>query len=173
MRHFIILLYNLQKGRIISCKMTSKKSKIYYSNPPGGIKMKKETKMEILKTQINNYFKASKKEKGRILDSFCKICNFSRKHAIKLFTKPYVSKPEKKVLPKRKRLFKYSSSMFCIIAQVWRAFNYSCGPKLKAIFFASPYISPATLNRRLIALTRTNKRKFPHSTILHFFGVFF
>jgi hypothetical protein len=145
--------------------------------------MNKELKMQILKQEQDRYFKSSKKEKGRILDNICDLCKFSRKHAIKRFAVPFVSKSDRILYsPKRKKRFKYSNDLFSVIAQVWRAFNYPCGPKLKAIFFASSShiknkfslshdtfltianISPSTLDRRLKDLTRSNKKKFANCT---------
>jgi hypothetical protein len=139
--------------------------------------MKKETKMEILKSQCDSYFKASKKEKGRILNELCKLCRLTRKHVIKRLAKPFVSAFDKKSLPKKKRTPKYSRALIVLIAEVWKSFNFPCGPKLEPIikendfsikknFHVSEHdyklmcqISPAQLDRRLKYLTRDNKMK--------------
>jgi len=139
--------------------------------------MKKETKMEILKSQRDAYFKASKKEKGLILNELCKLCHLTRKHVIKRLAKPFVSAFDKKCLPKKKRRLKYSQALLKLVAQIWKAFNYPCGPKLQPVikdnefsikknFFVSDrdyilmyQISPAQLDRRLKDLDRHDKKK--------------
>ena len=156
--------------------MTPKNSKYCYAIPKGD-SMKKETKMEILKSQQDAYFKASKKEKGRILNELCKLCHLTRKHVIKRLAKPFVSAFDKKRLPKKKRRLKYSQTLLKLVAQVWKAFNYPCGPKLEPIIKDNEFsikknflvsdkdyslmcqISPAQLDRRLKNLDRDNKKK--------------
>jgi len=156
--------------------MTPKNSKYCYAIPQGG-NMKKETKMEILKSQQDAYFKASKKEKGAILSKLCTLCRLTRKHVIKRLAKPFISASEKKNLPKKKRTLKYSRALFKLVALVWKNFNYPCGPKLKVIIQNNKFsikttfpvsdndyalmskISPAQLDRRLKDLTRDDKKK--------------
>ena len=144
--------------------------------------MKKEIKMEILKSHQDAYFKASKKEKGHILNRLCELCRLTRKHVIKRLAKPFVSAADKKMLPKKKRRLKYSNYLISLIAKVWGVWNYPCGPKLKAIienneaaikeklsisdelFDLMRQISPAQLDRRLKDLTRSNKKKAAYCT---------
>ena len=144
--------------------------------------MNKEIKMEILKSQQDAYFKASKKEKGRILNRLCDLCRLTRKHIIKRLAKPFISLSDKKLSPKKKRRLKYPQSLIKLIAQVWKAWNYPCGPKFKAIikdnqlsimrkfslsnetFALILQISPAQLDRRLKDLTRDNKKKAAYCT---------
>jgi hypothetical protein len=144
--------------------------------------MNKETKMEILKSQQDAYFKASKKEKGRILDKLHDLCHLTRKHIIKRLAKPFISHHDKKNLPKKKRRFKYSMTLIKLISQVWKTWNYTCGPKFKVIiennqrsimrkfslsdetFSLMRLISPAQLDRRLKDLTRINKKRAAYCT---------
>ncbi|MDR3253872.1 MAG: transposase family protein [Endomicrobium sp.] len=145
--------------------------------------MKKEIKMEIIKSEQDNYYKASKKQKGSILDRICQTCNLTRKHVIKRLAKPILSKQELKQVKKtRTRAFIYSKELFRTISEVWKKFNYPCGPKLKAILLNSKSIiqstfalcdndmklifkvSPSTLNIRLKDLTRKDKKKFANAT---------
>jgi hypothetical protein len=138
--------------------------------------------MEILKSQQDSYFKASKKEKGRILNELCQLCHLTRKHVIKRLAKPFVPLHDRKNLPKKKRKPKYSDFLIKLIAKVWAAWNYPCGPKLKSIILNNEFsimkhvspskqifslmkqISPAQLDRRLKKLTRSNKKKASYCT---------
>jgi len=145
--------------------------------------MKKELKMEIIRLEQDNYYKASKKQKGSILDRICQTCHLTRKHVIKRLSKPILSKQELKQVKKtRTRALKYSKELFRTVSQVWKKFNYPCGPRLKAILSDSKsiiqstfavsnddmelilQISPSTLDTRLKDLTRQDKKKFANAT---------
>ena len=156
--------------------MTPKNSKYWYAIHKED-SMKKETKMEILKSQQDAYFKASKKEKGGILTKLCELCHLTRKHVIKRLAKPFVSASDKKNLPKRKRTFKYSPALFKLVEKIWKTWGCPCGPKLEPIikdnelsikktirisdkdYSLMCQISPAQLDRRLKDLIRDKKRK--------------
>lgn len=144
--------------------------------------MNKEIKMKILKSQQDAYFKASKKEKGVILTNLCGLCRLTRKHVIKRLAKPFLSLSDKKNSQKKKRRFKYPQSLIKLISDIWKAWNFPCGPKFKAIindnklsiirklnisdqtFALISQISPAQLDRRLKNLTRYNKKKAAYCT---------
>jgi len=55
-------------------------------------------RMNYLKAIYPRYRKSSKALKGRILDEFCRVCGYNRKHAIrKLAAVPVESKPRLKI----------------------------------------------------------------------------
>ena len=45
-------------------------------------------RMEYLQSIYHRYHKASKEDKGRILDEFCNVCHYHRKHALRLLHRP-------------------------------------------------------------------------------------
>jgi len=47
------------------------------------------------------YQKASKKEKGRVLDEFCAVCGYQRKYAIRKLNQPARMTPRRKPGPGR------------------------------------------------------------------------
>jgi hypothetical protein len=78
------------------------------------------------------YKKASRKEKTTILDQFCTVCGYHRKHAIRVlrrfkrFTKPTVKK--------RGRPSRYHTpAILNPLKTIWVAANLPCSKRLKAI----------------------------------------
>ena len=89
-------------------------------------------KMECVESIYLRYKKASRKEKTLILDEFCAICGYHRKHAIRLlknfkrFTK---SKPKRRGAPSV-----YSKpSITEPLKRIWLAANLPCSKRMKAI----------------------------------------
>jgi hypothetical protein len=62
------------------------------------------------------YKKSSKKQKTQILNELCQVCNYNRKHAIKLLTKMAQPRPyTKRVGAPRK----YSEAVSIKLAELW------------------------------------------------------
>ncbi|MEF3280244.1 MAG: integrase [Elusimicrobiota bacterium] len=87
-----------------------------------------KSKMEYLQNIYHRYHKAGKTDKGRILDEFCKVCDYNRKYAIRLLNGPY---PEGKVKIIRKRKPVYSQTTIDILEHIWKHSGYLCGQRLK------------------------------------------
>lgn len=136
-------------------------------------------KMEYLKKIYYRYHKATKREKKQILDEFCKVCNYHRKHAIRLLNdKP----PEDKQSHQRKRNYIYLHQTISILEQIWKATGYLCSQRLKSAlplwlpqakqrFSITPEIerqllsiSPATIDRRLKTKKYQIKKRIYSST---------
>jgi hypothetical protein len=49
--------------------------------------MSKKSRPEYFQEIYESYNKAEKKDKGKILDEFCKVCSYNRKYAIRLLNK--------------------------------------------------------------------------------------
>ena len=100
-------------------------------------------RMQYLQSIYGRYHKASKEGKGRILDEFCKVCQYHRKHALRLLHRP-VPKAKPPRLS-RHRVFAYSPMVLQAARMIWKAAGYLCGQRLKE---AIPQWLPA-LEKRL------------------------
>ena len=122
---------------------------------------------EYVQAIVARYQQAGRKEKGRILDEFCRICGYHRKHAIRTL------RPAKHRQPARRkpgRTSRYRTpAIMVVLHRVWQTAHYPCSKRLKAILGAwmAPYeqtfgrlapwvkaavarISPATIDRLLV-----------------------
>lgn len=89
------------------------------------------TKQEVFKEKLQEYLKASKKEKGRILDVVCSITGVHRKTAIRRFKtlklRPHYWKR------KRGRNRIYDHSLISLIRELWDASGRICAERLHPI----------------------------------------
>ncbi len=100
-------------------------------------------RMQYLQSIHSRYHKASKTEKGAILDEFCKVCHYHRKHALRLLGQPLPSGKHPKI--QRRRAFTYSPAVLHAARMIWKASGYLCGQRLKE---AIPHWLPS-LEKRL------------------------
>ena len=132
--------------------------------------MNPRSKREYVEAIFLRYKKASRKEKTTVLDQFCTVCGYHRKHAIRIlrgfkrFTKP---KPRKQGRPS----VYHRDDILNPLKKIWLAANLPCSKRLKAILplwlpgyrvqfgSLSPdtttallRISPATIDRMLKSL---------------------
>lgn len=130
--------------------------------------MSYSAKREYLMAVRDRYLKSSKKEKSIILDEFCAICGYHRKHAIRLLTQPMVFR-------KRQggRTRKYDKEFEKHLINLWLAMGQICSGRLHAaipewlqyyrcdiskdIRYKLLAVSPATIER-LIGPYRRKKR---------------
>jgi len=124
--------------------------------------MSNETKDEYLAATARRYHKAGRKYKKLILDEFCRVWGYHRKHAIRLLngTLPQVHGP-------RGARPKYDADVIHVLEDIWLATNRLCSKLLKAALPTwMPYyrkdhrvasevvekvleVSPATIDRLL------------------------
>lgn len=93
--------------------------------------MSPNSKKEYAESIRQSYLKATKNEKTKILNEFCKICGYHRKYAIRLmgFTR---QKPSQ--IHKRGRKKKYDDPLiFRVLFDLWIKTNLPCSKRLKAI----------------------------------------
>lgn len=94
--------------------------------------MSPRSKKEYLDVVHPRYKYASKKEKSAILDEFCRVCSYHRKHAIRLlrkyrrFTKPKPKKKGRKPVYDKKALLKP-------LKKIWLKANLPCSKRLRVI----------------------------------------
>lgn len=92
--------------------------------------MTKMSKKELILSTKPRYLKATKKEKTKILDEFCKNTGYNRKYVISIFQAKcdynLVSREGRK--PRAK---KYGHDVMAIIVRIWELLDYPCGVRLK------------------------------------------
>lgn len=87
-------------------------------------------KEELISATKPRYLKASKKEKGKILDEFCGNTEYNRKYAIKILQAGYDHnrlrnsgrKPRKKI---------YTRETMMAVIKVWELLEFPCGQRLQ------------------------------------------
>jgi hypothetical protein len=134
------------------------------------------SKKEYIQAILRRYHEADRFEKSRILDEFCRICGYHRKHAI---TKLSPSNRLRKSHRKPGRPSRYAKpEILMVLACIWQTAHYPCSKRLKAILanWIMPYekafgnllpwvkealanISPATIDRLLTKEKLRVKRK--------------
>jgi len=87
-----------------------------------------KTKQQYMETLRERYLKGNKKEKGKILDEYCRNTGEERKYAIKKFR--YKVKP-KECRQKRKEY--YDGYVKAALVSMWRIFDYPCGQRLATL----------------------------------------
>jgi hypothetical protein len=88
------------------------------------------SKQQYMKTLREKYFKASKKDKGKILDGYCSSSKEERKYAIKKFNyKVKLKNPEER----KKRKECYDGSVKSALVEIWNIFDRPCGQRLKSL----------------------------------------
>lgn len=92
--------------------------------------MDTNSKQQYMETLREKYFKASKKDKGKILNEYCESSKEERKYAIKKFNyKIKLKKPEER----KKRKEYYDGHIKSVLAEVWNIFDRPCGQRLKPL----------------------------------------
>lgn len=100
--------------------------------------MTMKTKKELFGIELNTYFKASKKEKGKILDSLSRQTDMWRESIMRSFKRlqmESVYNPKKK----RGRSVYYTPDVYAGLKEIWKSANSCCGELLHPMI--SEYIS--------------------------------
>lgn len=93
--------------------------------------MNKKARNEYMETLRERYLKALKKEKGEILNEYCRNTGQDRKYAIKKFRYKANLKDEKSQRKARKEI--YDGTVKTPLAEIWKIFDYPCGQRLKSV----------------------------------------
>jgi hypothetical protein len=83
-----------------------------------------------LKAIYPRYQHASRLEKQRILDEFCKVTRYHRKSALRLLNGP---PPARRPPPRRRRPPTYGLRVIQVLAAIWRAAGYPWSLRLQAL----------------------------------------
>ena len=92
--------------------------------------MGRASRWEYLRQIHPRYRKASRAEKGRILDEFCAVTRYNRKYALRVLNGP---PPEKRPRKRRPRGPTYPPKVVSILAAIWEAAGYPWSVRLKAL----------------------------------------
>lgn len=119
---------------------------------------------EYLKTLRKVYMKAGKKNKGQILDEYCRNTGQNRKYIIWKIWNENMPKP-------RKRKAFYDGKTIEALAKTWEIFDYPCGQRLKPLLktevdrlrkFGELQISEEVANKLKEISSATIDRKLKH-----------
>ena len=86
-------------------------------------------KGEYVEVIYQRYRHAGRPEKRRILDEFCQVAGYHRKHAIRLLNSPAPGAAR----PARRRAATYSPAVIAALRAVWEAAGYPWSLRLKAL----------------------------------------
>lgn len=89
--------------------------------------MSSEVRRQYLEKIRLRYEKSNKRQKAIILDEFCKVCELSRKHAIKL-----LNEQPKTVAPRPGAKVIYGAEVEGHLVKLWRAMGRICSKKMVA-----------------------------------------
>ena len=89
----------------------------------------KTARKEIVGALRDRYEKATKDEKGKILDEFALVSGYHRKHAIRLLNLSMETKASSPVASNRV----YTDAVKSALLVVWEAADRICGKRLKAV----------------------------------------
>ncbi len=92
--------------------------------------MNKEAREQYMDTLRERYFKGTKKEKGVILDEYCRNTHQERKYAGKKFN--YKVRNKKKEDRKKRACF-YDGYVIAVLVEIWKIFDCPCGQRLEEI----------------------------------------
>jgi len=92
-------------------------------------KMSIQTKIEYLKKIKPRYLKASKEDKSKILDEFCRNTEYNRKYVIRRLAPQNEIKIIRTI--NRKRKCTYTNEDIYYLAKVWEIMDYPCGQRLE------------------------------------------
>ena len=131
--------------------------------------MSRQGRWEYLHAIYPRYQQASRLEKQRILDEFCRVAGYHRKSALRLLNGPL---PTRRPPVPRRRPPTYGLRVIPVLAAIWRAAGYPWSVRLKALLplwlpWARPRfrltptleaqllrLSPRQMDRRLAAYRR-------------------
>lgn len=90
-----------------------------------------EARNQYMETLREKYLKAGKKEKGRILNEYCRNTGQERKYVIKKLGYKAGLKPAGSQRKRRKEY--YDGEVKAALAKLWTIFDYPCGQRLEPI----------------------------------------
>lgn len=114
--------------------------------------MSSNAKWEYLRAVYPRYQQASRAERGRILDEFCRVLGYHRKYAVRVLNGP--APPAVRPSRPRRRRTLYTAATIDALVAIWTAAGYPWSLRLKALV---PLWLPWA--RRRLRLTRLVERQ--------------
>lgn len=107
-----------------------------------------KSRQDYLEAIAPRYRRAGRKNKKQILDEFCQVCGYHRKHAIRL-----LNRKSSKAADRRGRPARYGKAEHKVLERIWLIGNRPCSIRLKAMlrewlpFYQQRYgqLNPLTL----------------------------
>ena len=87
------------------------------------------SRKQYLQTLLGRYLKARKRQKGSILDEFCRNTGQNRKYVIRRLSRLASTEPR----PHRKRVPHYGQETARALETLWKMFDYPCGQRLRPL----------------------------------------
>ncbi len=87
------------------------------------------SRKQYLQTLLERYLKARKRQKGSILDEFCRNTGQNRKYVIRKIARLASTEPR----PPRKRTPRYGQETARALETLWKMFDYPCGQRLRPL----------------------------------------
>lgn len=94
------------------------------------------SKRELLNEVKPRYLKASKIEKGKILDEFCFNTGYARKYAVNILQARYDYHRVKREGRKRRKKV-YGSATMAAVIKIWEFLEYPCGARLQPVLLST------------------------------------
>lgn len=92
-------------------------------------RMDMHSRNQYLKVLIEDYLKADKKGKGRLLDEYCRNTEQNRKYVIRKINQMVFKEPR----PRKKRRALYGYDVRDVLSKIWKVFDYPCGQRLRPV----------------------------------------
>lgn len=92
--------------------------------------MARRSKVEYLRVMWQRYQRADRVTRSGLLDEVTRVCGYHRKYAIGLLRRPTSPRPAIRRMARRRPT--YGEPVIRLLAQIWEAAGYLCGPRLKA-----------------------------------------
>lgn len=87
------------------------------------------SRKQYLQALLERYLKARKRQKGSILDEFCRNTGQNRKYVIRKMGDLALTEPR----PPRKRAPRYGPETARALEKLWKMFDYPCGQRLRPL----------------------------------------
>lgn len=119
------------------------------------------SRKQYLRTLLERYLKARKRQKGSILDEFCRNTGQNRKYVIRKIARLASTEPR----PPRKRAPRYGQETARALETLWKMFDYACGQRLKPLIGTELERLMRLRELKVSALTAKKLRRVSPATI--------
>lgn len=115
------------------------------------------SKHEYLQALLPRYHKATRAEKKMLLDHFCEICGYHRKHAIRLLRAQDRQESSRPARPRGRKRSYDDPLILRVLKTIWCAGNLPCAKRLHAMLPqwlpSYAFVLPKTVEQQLLKLS--------------------